>query len=185
MSPCDKNMACFALNQAAKRAIQHDSGQTGISMPFNGMSSIRAHWIWDINHSGLIRAHITPRPPSLSHYSQPSSLVCQLGRWMTVSHGTPACCSAPSGFSSARWCWPGASARRPSTYPETGGERVEEEEQEQDGKRSGRALAGRQDSFQQQDSHQHIGYAWLNGMWDNTTYTQEKMREGVNCLHLC
>lgn len=60
-------------------------------------------------------------------YSQPSSPACPSARWPTdASRGSSACCWAPSGFSSARWCWPGASAGSPATYRGTeGGQRRE------------------------------------------------------------
>lgn len=61
-------------------------------------------------------------PANLHPYSQPSSPVCRSGRWLTdASPGSSVCCWVPSGFSSARWCWPGASATHPLTYPETRG----------------------------------------------------------------
>ena len=141
------------------------------------MSIIGGRWIWDIDQSGHQAPQIsppTPPPTSKSSYSQPSSLVCLSGRWPTdASRGSSACCWAPSGFSSARWCWPGASAGSPATYPETWGECAEGERQGREGRN---ALAGRQHpSQQQQYPHQHIWYAWLNGMGDNTTDAQEKM----------
>lgn len=119
-------------------------------------------------------AHTSPNPPSLCPYSQPSSPVSLLGWWMTVaSHGSSACCWAPSGFSSARWCWPGASVRSPVIYPETGGEHANGEKQGRE--RRGNVWAGLQNSFQLPCSHQHIWYAWLNEIWDKTANTHKCM----------
>lgn len=90
-----------------------------------------------------LRAHWSPIHFSLHPYSQPSSLVCLLGKWLTdASRGSSACCWAPSGLALVRWCWPGASAGSPATYPETGGECAEGEKQ--DAKIKGNVLVGHQ-----------------------------------------
>lgn len=155
-------------------------------MSFNGMSNIRGFWIWDIDQSGPSSPQIpppspTPQPCTLSPYSQPSSLVCRSGRLRTdASRGSSACCWVPWGLSSARWCWPGASARHPETYPETGGERTKEDRQ--DGKRKPHALAGHQQPF-----HQHVIYCHLTvyANWTTCEVILHVHRRGylMNCLH--
>lgn len=139
-------------------------------------------WIWDIHHSGP-KSQLTPPPPltSIIPYSQPSSLACLSGRWLTgASRGSSACCWAPSGSSSARWCWPGASAGSPATYPETAGERARGKTRQ--GERRGNALAGCPHPFQQRRSHQHVWYAWLKGRDVNVMWTLLLTREYASVL---
>lgn len=117
----------FLYRKAAKRGIRHDSGQIKISTRLNSDHQM----LQDLRCRPRWTSKPTYPPPPLIPHSQPSSQACQSGRSLTGAFpGSSACCLAPSGFSSARWCWPDASTRHPATYPRTtaGGRTKKKEE---------------------------------------------------------